>query len=194
MEHYGKDPLEHRFEFKESGAFFIRTKHTALYTIIIVCTAIIAAFSFPAFLIWLTGVGPQHERFSYFILFYALTAGIFTVILIILSAIAIGLIHKGSKCRYVADEKSLKLFIPHKPTVEYRYENAKNVYFVPITGAGKTVGFEITVMTKQGVDKYQYISPRKGAFTTPENTPFYYLQAPPVSDETRSDKDIGIVF
>lgn len=189
-----RDPLNDRFEFRQSGNFYMRTKHAHTIYFFVIVTAVLISFLFPTLLMWLTGVTPGSDRFGLFIVYYGLTSGFVVLVVWAAALIVINIIRHGQKCSYTADENGLKLYCGWRHA-EYRYEDVKFVTYIPITEFGKMAGYTVKILKTDGnTDEYLYLSPYKGKLITQESTPFYLLQHPPMAMKEAKQKETGIVF
>ena len=111
----------------------------------------------------------------------ALVFDLSVLVLVILCVPVIRMQYAGDEWTYTITDKQFSL-IKKGCARNYKYadvEGASYVYLLhPITR--KKIGYTVTVKTKYRSDKYNYLSSFRGETLTPQKTPFYVLNEPPV--------------
>ena len=168
MDRYFKEIANERFGQKTTGSF--RAVPDNVVTRIVVTILI-----FVAIIILLLVISTHTINAAVSFLFDGLA-----IAAAILSIPAIRMQYAGEEWRYTITTKSFSLVTKGRAR-NYKYEDVEGVSYVfllhPITR--RKIGFNITVKTKYGSDKYRYLSIYKGETLTPDKTPFYVLNDPP---------------
>ena len=109
---------------------------------------------------------------------------VFDVIAIALCIFCIPVVrmqYVGEEWTYTITDKQFSLVAKGKAR-NYKYKDVEGVSYEflhhPITRT--KIGFIVSVKTKYTSDKYKYVSILKGEQLTPQSTPFYILNEPPV--------------
>lgn len=166
-----KDPLDGRFEFRQSGKFRELSPFAAL-KIVIACIieAMFAAYTLSVFL----GGGAVSNNTSIIIIKIALA-----VILPILPIWYMLIVAGGEKqYSYYADERLMRI-ASRRQTYIFRYTDIVSVTYKPLTLLTKQKGFAVKITTKNNEVNFRYIMPSNAEFFTIQSTPFYILQNPP---------------
>ncbi len=172
----GKDPLDGRFEFRQSGTFRVLSPFAHL-KIVIAC--IIEAMIAPYTLSVLFNGGAAANNSSIIVIKIALA-----VILPILPTWYILIVAGGEQqYSYYADERLMRI-ADKRHTYIFRYSDIESVTYKPMTLFKKQKGFTVTVTTKTTKLFFRYIMPSCSEFFTIQSTPFYILQNPPQTEKT----------
>ena len=174
-----KDPLDSRFEFRQSGTFR-ELSPFAVLKIVIACIieAIIAQYTLSVL-----GGGAISNNTSIIIIKIALA-----VILPVLPIWYILIVAGGEQqYSYYADERLMRI-ANKRHTYIFRYPDVESVTYKPMTLFTKQKGFTVTVTTKTTTLFFRYIMPANAEFFTIQSTPFYILQHPPIKAEERKDR------
>lgn len=174
-----KDPLDGRFEFRQSGTFR-ELSPFAVLKIVIACIieAIIAQYSLSVL-----GGGAISNNTSIIIIKIALA-----VILPVLPIWYILIVAGGEQqYSYYADERFMRI-ASKRHTYIFRYTDIVDVTYKPMKLFIKQKGFTVKITTKNNEVIFRYIMPSNAEFYTIQSTPFYILQHPPIKAEERKDR------
>ena len=175
-----KDPLEGRFEFRQSGTFR-ELSPFAVLKIVIACIIEVMFASYT--LSVLLGGGAISNNTSIIIIKIALA-----VILPILPIWYILIVAGGEKqYSYYADERLMRI-ASRRNTYIFRYTDIMSVTYKPMTLFTKQKGFVVKITAKNNEVSFRYIMPSNAEFFTIQSTPFYILQNPPRQTEKSADR------
>ena len=174
------DPLDGRFEFRQSGTFRVLSAFAHLKIII---SCIIEAMIAPYTLNVLFNGGAVANNTSIIIIKIALA-----VILPILPIWYILIVAGGEQqYSYYADERFMRI-ASKRHTYIFRYTDIVDVTYKPMKLFIKQKGFTVKITTKNNEVIFRYIMPSNAEFYTIQSTPFYILQHPPIKAEERKDR------
>lgn len=174
------DPLDGRFEFRQSGTFR-ELSPFAVLKIVIACI-IEAMFAAYTLSVLLDG-GAVSNNTSIIIIKIALA-----VILPVLPIWYILIVAGGEQqYSYYADERFMRI-ASKRHTYIFRYTDIVDVTYKPMKLFIKQKGFTVKITTKNNEVIFRYIMPSNAEFYTIQSTPFYILQHPPIKAEERKDR------
>ena len=156
-----KDPLDGRFEFRQSGSFRVLSPYIIL--------KIIAACVAEVFIVLLV-LGSFDD---------IVIADIYKYILFIIGG--------EEQYRYTADSRTMRI-ASKRHTYIFKYTDVESVTYKPMKLFTKQKGFTVKITTKNNEVIFRYIMPSNAEFFTIESTPFYILQHPPKQAEERKDR------
>lgn len=171
-----KDPLDGRFEFRQSGTFR-ELSPFAVLKIVIACIIEVMFASYTLDVI--LGGGAMSNNTSIIIIKIALA-----VILPILPIWYILIVAGGEKqYRYTADSRTMRI-ASKRHTYIFRYTDILDVTYKPMKLFTKQKGFVVKITAKNSEVSFRYIMPSNAEFFTIQSTPFYILQNPPQTEKS----------
>ncbi|MCH5324993.1 MAG: hypothetical protein J1E39_07225 [Eubacterium sp.] len=196
------DPLDGRFEFKQSGNMLLRSELARAAVIILFSlSAIVTIVSVP-FWVWSLSVDDIDKAHTVGGTVYQQlitnSAPFMVLVLTVIGALIIWTVTlitimrwlRGGLHHYEADDEALTIEFKNYADV-IRYDDVLTVDFKDLHSFGARRSLRVTVTTIQGETyKYCYVPPYKGILNKPEDSPFYVL----TRKRYKKEEDIGIVF
>ena len=182
MPNYRSDALGGRFEFKRTGTFYEQRPFTEFFVII----------EFIACLAGYIGVVKEPLRRTFFTTMQMnslIFTEFYTVLFIFIFLFLFNMTAKGRKWQYEANNRYMRIY-RGKTVDNYIYTAIEDVTYKPLMLFTRKRGFVVKVKTKNSVDTFYYIEPRKYMLFSTADTPFDMLLHPPAPFDKNSDNTI----